>query len=228
LYEIKAGTAPDSERADDLAAALLSAVTSDEQRQAELLLRASERRAQDLSADSVRFIVTSEYVAGQLGDNPQLEWSPAVIGLCKAVEAEIVNRILRPLAARTSGADLEADRKDEDLSRVAAFCADATRKPPELGAFARFLQTVIHSEARRNTSTLLGSFLRLAADWTGSKWLLEPQGLHKALVTLTTSFRNRAAHIDELGRQDYLRCRELVMGSEGLLWRLLVATQHHK
>jgi hypothetical protein len=85
-----------------LAAALLSAITLDQRRQAENLLRTSEKRAERLSAEAVRFIATAQYVAGQLQADPQLEWSPAVIGLCKAVEAEIVVRILRPLADLTS------------------------------------------------------------------------------------------------------------------------------
>ena len=88
------------------------------------------------------------------------------------------------------------------------------------GAFAHFLQTVIHSKQRRETSILLGSFLKLIANWRDSHWLLEPKGLHNALTLLTTDFRNRAAHIDELGKQDYVSCRELVMGPEGVLWKL--------
>jgi len=228
LYEIKAGTAADEERAENLAAALLSAVALDDQRQAERLFRASNKRAESLCAEAVRFIATAEYVAGQLQAGPQLEWSPAVIGLCKAVEAEVVSRILRPLAAQTATEDLSVDRNDKDVGRVAAFCADPSRKPPELGAFAHFLQTVIHSRQRRGTSILLGSFLRLATQWTGSNWLLESKGFHSALTTLTTDFRNRAAHIDELGKEDYLGCRELVIGSQGALWRLVLATECHK
>jgi hypothetical protein len=228
LYEIKAGTAADDQRAEDLAAALLSAVAVDEQRQAERLFIASEKRAEQLSAESMRFVATAEHVAKQLQADPQLEWSPAVIGLCKAVEAEIVCRVLRPLATLSSEADLAADENDKDIGRVAAFCADPSRKPPELGVFAHFLQTALHSQTRRATSALLGSFLKIAADWAGSNWLLEPQGLHSALVLLTTKFRNRAAHIDELGRHDYLSCRELVIGSDGILWKLLVATERHK
>jgi hypothetical protein len=228
LYDIKAGTAADDQKAEALAAALLSAVTLDRQRQAESLFRISEKRAERLSAEAVRFIATAQYVAGQLQAGPQLEWSPAVIGLCKAVEAEIVWRILRPLAERTSHEDLSTDKNDMDLGRVAAFCVDLTRKPPELGVFAHFLQTVIHSQQRRETSVLLVSFLRLIADWTDSHWLLEPSGLHRALALLTTDFRNRAAHIDELGKQDYVSCRELVMGPEGILWKLVVATERDK
>ncbi|HUY14628.1 MAG TPA: hypothetical protein VMX16_13530 [Terriglobia bacterium] len=89
------------------------------------------------------------------------------------------------------------------------------------------MQTVIHSQHRRETSTLIGSFLKLTAGWTGSNWLLDADGLHRALGVLTTSFRNRAAHVDELGKEDYLICRELVIGSQGLLWRLVLSTERH-
>jgi hypothetical protein len=75
---------------------------------------------------------------------------------------------------------------------------------------------------------LLACFLKLIADWTGSDWLLDPKGLHAALTLLTTSIRNRAAHIDELGRQDYDGCRKLVLGPEGILWQLLLCTERGK
>ena len=195
-------TAADDQKAEELAAALLSAVTLDLQRQAENLLRTSERRAERLSAEAVRFIATAQYVAEQLQADPQLEWSPAVIGLCKAVEAEVICRIVRPLADLTSHEDLSSDKNDKDLGRVAAFCANPTRQPPELGALAHFLQTVIHSRQRRETSILLRTFLRLSANWQDSYWLLEPKGFYNALTLLTKDFRNRAAHIDELGKQD--------------------------
>jgi hypothetical protein len=228
LFDVKAGTAPDDERADELAASLLSMVATDNQRKAEMLLRASERRAEQLCPEAVKFIATAEHVAAQLDAAPQLEWSPAVIGLCKGAEAEIVSRVLRPLADRTALENLGADKADKDLGRVAAFCAGQSRKPPELGVFAHFLQTFIHSQERRATSVLLHSFAKLAAEWTGSEWVLNPAEFHAALINLTTAFRNRAAHIDELGKADYNACRDLVIGQEGFLWKMVLATGRHK
>lgn len=225
LYEIKAGTGPDELKAEQLASALLSAVGADYQRQTERLLKASEMRAEKLSAEPLRFLATSEHVSKQLSADPQLEWSPAVIGLCKAVEAEVIGRIIRPLASQLSGHDLAADRNDKDVGRVAAFCADPTRKPPELGAIIHFLETVIHSQRRRESSTVIVGFLRLIARWPGSHWLLDPSGCCHALDLLTKRFRNRAAHIEELAKNDYVCCRELVMGPEGILWRLLLSTE---
>lgn len=228
LYDIKAGTAPEDERAEQLALSLLAAATADEQRQAERLFRASESRASALCPEALRFVATAEHVAAILDTSAQLEWSPAVIGLCKAVEAEVVSRIVRPLAAEAAREDLSSDKKDKDIGRIAAFCIDPQRKPPELGTFAHFLQTVIHSQTRRAESPLIGSFLRLAGTWTGSAWVLDPSGLHGALVRLTSTFRNRAAHIDELDQEDYSGCRQLTVGPDGLVWRLVVSTQTHR
>lgn len=225
LYEIKAGTNAEDERAEALADALLAMAATEDVRQAERLFKASEQRAGRLSAETMRFIATSEFVASQLDSAPQLEWSPAVIGLCKAVELELVSRVLRPLAAVAAGSDLTADKRDKDLSRIAAYCAEPAHKPPELGSFAHFLQTVIHSTQRRETSPLVQAFLKMAAGWPGSQWLLQPEGLHRALSSLTKNFRNPAAHIEELGKHHYTECRAQVLGPNGALWKLILATE---
>lgn len=228
LYEIKAGTAPDDLRSEKLSEILSSLVTVEQQKEAERLFRASEERANTLSSGALRFIATSEHIATQLGSDAQLEWSPAVIGLCKAVEIETVNRILKPLASLSSGEDLNVDKRDKDIGRVAAYCIDSERKSPELGVFSHFLQTVIHSKQRRQSSQLVKCFLHLVGQWTDSTWLLEPKGLHLALTELTKNYRNRAAHIDELSKDDYFGCRETVIGNKGIVWKLILSTERHK
>jgi hypothetical protein len=218
----------DNYAAELLGDALLSAMAVDDQRKAEQLYRTSETRAERLTPEAVRFLATAEYVAAGLQAEPQLEWSPAVIGLCKAFETEVVHRVLRPLADRGIGVDLEIDTADKDFGRVAVYCADPSRKPPELGVFAHFLQTAVNSQDRRGSSVLLGLFHNLAAEWTGSQWILDRHGLHAALVLLIGGFRNKAAHLDEIGQSDYASCRELVIGNDGVLWKLVLSTdQHH-
>jgi len=73
-----------------------------------------------------------------------------------------------------------------DLGRLAAFCADPTRKPLELGAIGHFLLTAVLGEARRATSTIRRTFFQLARDWSGSQWLLDPGGLPAIIGTVTT------------------------------------------
>lgn len=230
IYEIKAGTAADDERADKLIRALFSLTTIDQQREAERAFRASNERADDISAEARRFIATAEYVAEHLKPKSNLlEWSPPIIGLCKAVEVEIHHRVIIPLKDITVGKNLDDDKRDKELGRVAVFCSGQRQTPPELGTIAHFLQTVIHSKQRRTTSTLIGCFLRLATKWTGSEWFLTPDGLYRSLTLLTKSFRNRAAHTDELSEEHYMNCRDLVVGTSGVLWKLLLSTeQHHK
>lgn len=225
VYKIKAGTRTDDEKVQEITALLLSAVKVDDQRQAELLFLASEERARRLSSESLRFLATSECLAPTLRSEIGLDWSPVIISLCKAVETEVLNHLIHPLVTLTSSLDLATDRKDTDIGRVAAFCADPTRKPPELGAIAHFLQTVVHSQRRRNSSELIRAFLRLMADFSGSQWLLDSHGLPQAITTLTTKYRNRAAHIDELTEADYRQCHDLVIGSNGLLWRLMSSVE---
>ena len=228
VYKIKAGAKGDDERSEALASALIATVAREDRREAERLYRTNERRAAHLAPKAVLFIATAEHVAAKLQSEPQLEWSPAVIGLCKAVEFEVVSRILIPLAESSMDADLSVDRNDKDLKRVVNFCMDQSRPTPELGAFAHFLQTVIHSRRRRETSTIIRRFLQLAGDWTGSNWILDPASFHQSLNTLTRNFRNRAAHIDELGEHNYLRCRELVIGAQGVIWKLVESTRRHR
>jgi hypothetical protein len=42
------------------------------------------------------------------------------------------------------------------------------------------------------------------------------------------AYRNRAVHIDELARDDYLGCRELTIGRHGVVWKLVLSTERHK
>lgn len=218
LYNIRARTVSDDKKTEELASLLITLVSIDDRRQAEQLLLAAETRAEHLAPETLRFLATAEHVAARHPSD--LEWSPVIIGLCKAVESEVLTRLIVPLGQQITSLDITTDIKDKDIGRVAIFCADQNRKPPELGAIAHFLQTVIHSQHRRNSSGLIRVFLIMLADYSGSQWLLDPHGLHRSLVDVTVGYRNKAAHIDELDEVHYRQCRELVMGSGGILWKL--------
>jgi len=117
IYKVKAGTQTDDARAESLGITLLAAVSADTKREAQRIFQASEQRARFLSPEALCFVSTAEHVARQLSAEPHLEWSPAAIGLCKAVECEIVVRILQPLAKRAARQDLGADKRDKDFRR---------------------------------------------------------------------------------------------------------------
>jgi hypothetical protein len=228
IYNIKAGTQSEDEKATELAALLLSVYDKDQLREAERLYQLREDRAKHLSENALRFVATAEHLSRSLETAADLDWSPVTMGLCKAVETEIIERILRPLSAQLTGEALDADVRDRDLGRVAKFFADGNAKPPELGSFAHFLQTALKSEGRRTSSTVVGGLYKLFAAWPNSAWLANPAGFHAILVRLTRDFRNRAAHTDLLSQRDYESCRDLVLGPDGLLWKLVASTQPHK
>lgn len=68
----------------------------------------------------------------------------------------------------------------------------------------------------------------MVANWPHSAWLCAGSGAVLALATLTTRFRNRAAHSDELSRIDYDEAKVFVIGPEGILWHLISATLDRK
>ena len=225
LHDIRAGSATDSERADALAEQLLAHASVDEQRNAMELLRIRANGIDQLTGRSQRLLATSEYVASHLANATDLDWSAAIVGICKAVEVELVERLIEPLALECRDADLNEDIQDKDLGRVARFCAGRTGKPPELGVIRHFLQTARHSQSRQDTSTLLHALRRTLRRWPDSAWLLEPDGALVILEQVTVQHRNRAVHTDELEKSDFDACRRLVLGEQGMLWALVRATK---
>ena len=224
LYEVQAGASPDEEKAEKLAAILLELAT-EEQRQIALSRSAiSLERTRWLREPTQRFLGTSEFVAGQLGTRPSFDWSPAVIGLCKAFECEIVCRLIEPLRDASVGHDLTADVQDKDLGRVARYCAGRSHSGPELGAVAHFLQTAANSRSRIASSTLLQRLKSLLAIWPRSLWLIDGSGAVADIGRLASQFRNRAAHVEELNPTDYAACLDLVAGPNGMLWKLVAAS----
>jgi len=225
IFEVKAGTKPDDEKATELSEILLSLLSKSESLEAEKRFKVAENRANLLSPEALKFVSTSEHLAAALRTKKELDWSPVIIGLCKAVEIEVIERIVVPLARVTAGSITDGDMKDKDIGRMARYCANPDMKPPELGTFGHFLQTALNSETRRITSSLVGGLFRLFASWPQSSWLSTLTGFHHSLLRLTRDFRNRAAHIDSLTESDYEQCREFVLGQNGMLWQLIVATE---
>jgi hypothetical protein len=228
IYQIRSGTKSDDEKAAELANVLLTLHSKDQINEAERRYRLAETRAEILSRHAMRFIATAEFLSQALESASDLDWSPAMIGLCKAVEIEVLHRILHPLAAQLRGVSLDADKNDKDLGRVARFLSHPDLPPPELGTFSYFLQTSLNSETRRSTSPSIKGLHRLFSLWPNASWLTDIRGCYDSLISLTRNFRNRAAHLELLSHRDYQACREFVIGRDGLLWKLIFATQRQK
>lgn len=228
IFEIKAGSQSDEEKSEALAKLLLSLIPAHEARTALRVDRIAIRRSELMTEQALRFVGTSEYVAERLGDMSGLDWSPAVIGLCKASEVELVYRVIDPLKVLSSEVDLSPDLNDKDLGRVARYCAGRSQVAPELGSMAHFLQTAAHSKTRAATSPLIALLHRFLADRPDGQWLLADGGAVEAIQTLTTTYRNRAAHIDELSRTDYESCFDYVAGQNGLLWKVILSSRDLK
>jgi hypothetical protein len=222
LWKVKSGDLPDGERDEAILALLSASVTAAQIEQAQKRLAAAETHRK-LSPQAQQMLATSEAVTSVLRSVSGLDWSAAVIGLCKAVEIEVVRRFAEPLRDATTGLDLQKDLADKDLSRLARYCAG--RGPaPELGSLAYALTVAAHSRRRATTSHLLGALRAIVASWTGGGWILAPDGLASAATELSMNYRNPAAHTSVLDERDYERCKALVQGQGGILDMLTKST----
>jgi hypothetical protein len=228
VFDIKKGSQSEEEKSSLLAAALLQVFSRAQKQGSERLFRIAEKRADYLDFKSVLFLSTANLVEDALAQKHELDWSPAVIGYCKAVENEIVRRLIDLLVGLVKGSLSRADLDDKDFGRVAKYCNSPSNKPPELGVFAHFLQTFALSTSRRATSGLLHAFDSLICDLPRRDWLIDRGGLSPSLTKLCSEYRNRAAQVESLSRADYLACREFVCGTDGLIWKIVSATLGQK
>lgn len=222
VWEIKRGHQDDGEKAEALADLLLSIYNKNKISELEKIYEIRDSRARHISDNSLRFLATSEHLAENMPED--LDWSPVIIGLCKAFETEVTIKILYPLSKRLSETNLSIDKSDKDLGRIAKFLS-GEGKAPEMGTFAHFLQTLLNSISRRSTSQVVKEMFNLFQDWPRSSWISDINGLYTQITKLTRDFRNRAAHTEVLTRADYEACRELVIGDNGMLWKLALTTQ---
>ena len=223
IWEIKASSLEDEARNAALLQTLASEASADEVARAQAQLIASAPHHTQLSDTAQRMLATAHAITAVLHSATGLDWSVAIIGLCKAVEIEVVHRIAEPLRLAASGQDLTADLKDAEFARVARYCTGAT-SPPELGSLARFLRTAANSKKRAETSVLVAGLRAATKAWPSADWLFTKGGFTDAVEHLTREYRNPAAHTALLGEEDFTCCSNLVHGPDGLLWRLIIAT----
>lgn len=221
IYDVKAGAAPVDEKAEKLAQ-LVMTIANDAGTGRKL--HPDERElACILTPEAKRFVETALDVGEYLATRPMLDWSPAVIGLCKAVEVEMVQRVFEPLKRAANSYDLSADMADPQFGRIAKTLVSGN-KPPELGSMVFFLRTATFSKARSETA-LIRALKEVVSNFPQAQWLFPPGPGLDLLNELVTVFRNRAAHTDELSADDFIACRNLVAGSGRLLSQFVDATR---
>jgi hypothetical protein len=223
IWEIKAGSLEDESRDAALIEMLVSAAPADEVARAQSRLIASAAHHIKLTEDAQRMLATAHAVTTALRGATGLDWSVAIIGLCKAVEIEVVHRIAEPLRLAATGQDMSVDARDPEFARVVRYC-QGTASAPELGSLARFLRTAANSKKRAETSPLVAALRAVTKAWPSADWLFTRGGFPDAVDHLTREYRNPAAHTALLGEADFTHCTRLVHGQDGLLWRLIVAT----
>lgn len=227
IYDIKAGQTKIDEKVEQLLDVLIKLVDESKIREQSKKINLQSNRVKFLTPTTMRFFATSECVADTLTKEPNLDWSPAIIGLCKAFELELVERLINPLKDFCKEISFsEHDLKDKDFGRIASYCSGKPMKSPELGVINHFISTAVNSKERLETSNFLNlGFKRFLNKLPNHNWLIDKNGLSSGIQALTTNYRNKAAHTDELEEQDYQYCKDLVFGNNGIIWDLILSSE---
>lgn len=227
IYDIKAGQTKIDEKVKQLLDVLINLVDESKIRGQSKKINLQSNRVKFLTPTTMRFFATSECVADTLTNEPNLDWSPAIIGLCKAFELELVERLINPLKDFCKEISFsEHDLKDKDFGRIASYCSGKPMKSPELGVINHFISTAVNSKERLETSIFLNQgFKRFLNKLPNHNWLIDKNGLSSGIQSLTTNYRNKAAHTDELEEQDYQNCKDLVFGNNGIIWDLILSSE---
>jgi hypothetical protein len=231
VYEVKSGTDPDDIRAEKLADLLLGFVVAKGGERGRgvpgLQYRAMPAAQAAVSLpwpplchEAERFVRTASEVAHALEDVADLDWSVAVLGLCKAFEVEVVRRLVEPLRQRLHETDLGADLANPDTKELALYISGRSRRLPALGTIAFTFGRA--GALVSQPSVLLHEIREFSQE--ASDWLVNIPGFSASVLDLTSRFRNPAVHLDTLNRHDYEECHELILGWSGLIWTLVRAT----
>ena len=227
IYGIKVGQTEIDEKAEKLVDVLIKLVDDNKVREQSSKINIQSNKVKFLSPTTMRFFATSECVAETLTKESNLDWSPAIIGLCKAFELELVERLINPLKEFCKGINFsELDLKDKDFGKIANYCSGKPIKPPELGVVNHFISTAINSKERLESSNFLKlGFKQFLSKLPNHNWLIDRNGLIGGIQELTTKYRNKAAHTDELEADDYQNCKDLVFGNNGIIWELILSSE---
>ena len=225
VYAVKSGTDSDDVRAEKLAKLLLELVVPERHEQggsARAMVAYSippPPPPPPLCVEAERFARTASQVAHLLEGGVDLDWSVAVLGLCKAFEIEVIRRLVEPLRQRLHEADLSLDLDNPDTKELALYVSGRSQRLPALGTIAfTFGRAGLVSQP----SVLLEEIREFRHQ--ESAWLINIQGFSASVLDLTRRFRNPAVHLDTLSRHDYEACHEMILGWSGLMWSLVRAT----
>lgn len=222
IWNIKAGQLEDAARDTELIAVLRQAVTQEAALRAQAVLIARESRIKRLSVEALTMLATAEAVAGGLAVQPtELDWSAAIITVCKAVEIELVRLVAAPVRGHIAQEGLTLGGGDKQFRPWVRYCRDGT--PPELGSIGFLIKTAADPGKTPTDSVLVAALRAISRDWPSADALFVLDGIPRLVLNLAHDFRNPAAHTGIFARTDYERCNELVVGEHGLLWELLTA-----
>lgn len=219
LYEIRSSSDPSEAKFSALDQNIRDIWSQFENQVSELEREISKKSSFD--SDTNKFLATAEFLKRKLPDEENLEWSPAIISLCKAVENELVKKWILPLKLMAEGAKVNNQVIDKRTQRLEKYIMGINDTPPELGSIYFFIDILSKSESFRNNSPTFELIKEYSQKRPLSYKFYSSNGISDSLKELVENYRNKAAHIEVLKKEDYICCEEITLSEGGILNEIL-------
>jgi hypothetical protein len=219
LYDIKNSSDPDEKKFLEL-----DQIIQDMWAQNKDKISKIELTIQDLNPgfekNTIKFLATAEFLAKKMPDDDYLEWSPAIICICKAVENELIHKFINPMQEIGMRKKINPDELDKRTQKFEKYIFGLNNTPPEIGSISFFTKLVSTSESYRKNSEAFKVLQVFCQKRPFSDWFYSEDGATSELTILVEDFRNKAAHLFDFNKADFEKCSSLTNSKDGVLNKL--------
>lgn len=219
LYEIQNSSDPNEKKFLELDQIIKNIWSQFNQKISEIEFLISKSNPK-FEKSTIKFLATAEFLEKNMPEGEYLEWSPAIICLCKAVESELIHKFINPMRELGSKEKINADELDKRTQKFEKYIFALNDTPPEIGSIAFFTKLISSSESYKKQSKALKIFKVYCQMRPFSDWLYSTDGAPIELNKLVEDFRNKAAHLSNFNKKDYEICLNLTNSQNGVLHKI--------
>jgi len=227
LYEIHRGQKSNEDKIEQI-----NETITDIQKQfsesLDILIKNYSNKNTHLDNLTNKYLATANLLYEKLPKREYIEWSPAILCLCKSVENELINKIISPLKKIASETINENPSEDKRTIKIEKYIYGKSNIPPELGAISFLFELLSNSEKWKQNNPIFNLIKSYCQKRPFSDWIYSKNGAAKSLNELCQKYRNIAAHISDLKIEDYEKCLSLVCAKNGILDKICTTSSKVK
>lgn len=227
LYEIHTGKDNEEEKIEKIVENIFNTQKQFSE-SLNILIENYTKKNSQLNELTIKYLATADFLGKKLPKDNFIEWSPAIMCLCKSVESELISKIFLPLKKIALENSYKSNFEDKRTIRIEKFVSGNTDVSPELGTISFLFNLLANSEEWKKNNKLFNIIKIFLEKKPFSEWFYSKNGASKSLDELCKKYRNISAHISDLTKDDFDKCYLIVNGKDGILEKIFLASSSNK